>query len=149
MSAQDADADAAAEQEAARSRAADAEAMEEQVSPEERSRTPEEEMRQDKEAAAKRKAAEDAGTGPLLEPSTGAGGGGSETHNPVEPRGTQLAFLREAWQKYGPGMQDKAQLRIMVMLRPCDLRHRRVSPQLAEAAGVRARQGARTRQISL
>ncbi len=100
----------------------------------ERWRTPDEEMWQDKEAAAKRKAAEDAGTGPLLEPSTGAGGGGSEAHNPVEPRGTPVAFLRGAWHKYGAGTQDKAHLRIMVMLCPCDLRHRRISTQLAEAA---------------
>jgi hypothetical protein len=144
MSAQDADAEADAEQEAARSRAADALAKEEQVRAAERWRTPDEEMWQDKEAEAKRKAAEDAGTGPLLEPSTGAGGGGSEAHNPVEPRGTPLAILREAWHKYGAGTQDKAQLRIMVMLCPCELRHRSVSTQLAEAASVRARQGADT-----
>jgi len=126
MSAQDANAEAAAEQEAARGRAADAEAKEEQVRAAERSRTLDEEMQQDEEAAAKRKAAEDAGIGPLLEPSTGAGGGGSEAHNTVEPGGTPLAFLRLAWQKYG-GPQDKAQLRIMVMLCPCDLFHGRGS----------------------
>jgi len=47
----------------------------EQVRAAPRSRTPDEEMRQDEEAAAQRKAAEDEGTGPLLESSTDAGGG--------------------------------------------------------------------------
>jgi hypothetical protein len=57
-----------------------------------RSRTPDEDMRQDEEAAAQRKTAEDARTGPLLEPSTGAVGGparatcGSDAHT-MEPGG--------------------------------------------------------------
>ena len=66
---------------------------------------------------------------PFNDDVTGAseeGGGGSEAHNTVEPGGTPLAFLRLAWQKYG-GPQDKAQLRIMVMLCPCDLFHGRGS----------------------